>query len=43
MSAPTRQGATERFLLGIITFIVLLVLLINYVVSQNMVALPVAQ
>jgi hypothetical protein len=34
------QGAKATFLLGLITAIVTLVLLINYVVSQNMINLP---
>ena len=41
MSHPsTPQGGTERFLLGFITYVVLFISLIGYVVSQNMVALP---
>jgi len=39
-SSSTPKGGSERFLLGLITFIVLLALLINYIVSQNMVGLP---
>lgn len=39
-SSSTPKGGSERFLLGLITFVVLLALLINYVVSQNMVGLP---
>jgi hypothetical protein len=39
-SSTTPKGGTESFLLKFIAFIVILALLINYVVSQNMVALP---
>jgi hypothetical protein len=41
MSHPSMpQGGTERFLLGLIAFFICFILLINFVVNQNYVALP---
>lgn len=40
MSAPQAQtGGTEKFLVGVLVFIVLFITLVTYVVNQNFVAL----
>jgi hypothetical protein len=40
MSAPqSSTGGTEKFLLGIITFIILFIMLVTYVYNQNFVSL----